>query len=195
MTTFNILLLAATYGFVVVILVVILLASTIRPIFRVVAALLAGGLMLTGYWSAGELRGWASDAALPELFQLHWFRIAKPNTLTEDPGHIYLWLEALDDHNYPSGFPRAYQVPYDDVLVQKLTAAQTQLAQGESVAGRISDEKPAADTPARLSEKIAAEVRVGQQGNGGSSGQRVQYLDFGTLTFEALPTPVTPAKP
>ncbi|MHA6728826.1 hypothetical protein [Devosia sp. A369] len=194
MTTFNILLLAATYGFVVVILVVILLASTVRPASRITAALLASALMLTGYWSAGELRGWASDAALPRLFQLHWFRIVEPNMLTEYPGQIYLWLEALDEHNYPSGFPRAYEVPYDEALVHKLTTAQTQLAQGEDVAGRISDEDPAADTPTRLAKKIAAETRIGQQGEGGSTGQRVQALDFGNLTFGRLPAPVTPPK-
>ena len=56
-----------------------------------------------------------------------------------DPGSIYLWVEALDDDNRPSGVPRAYRLPYSDQLAEKTDRATSEIAAGRPQGGRAAD--------------------------------------------------------
>ena len=69
------------------------------------------------------LLGWASVDRLPAAFKLLQARIVEPHSLEGDPGSIYLWVEALDEDNRPSGVPRAYRIPYSDALAEKTDKA------------------------------------------------------------------------
>jgi hypothetical protein len=66
-------------------------------------------------------------------------RIVEPHSLEGDPGSIYLWVEALDDGNRPSGVPRAYRIPYSDQLADKTDKAQSEIAAGHPQGGRAAD--------------------------------------------------------
>jgi hypothetical protein len=192
--TSTILLLALAYAFVLTVLVIALTLRRIAPWFRIGAALLAVGLFGLTYSQIGELRGLPSDGAPPPFFQLHWARVVEPNIVGQEPGHIFLWLEALDADNYPSGEPRAYVVPYSPDLVRQVEEAMGQIRDGEEVAGEIpTGDEGEEDTGERLA--IQVDSRQGENtADGGGVGQRMTGLDFGGMEFVPLPAPVTPVK-
>jgi len=69
------------------------------------------------------LLGWASVDRLPVTFKLLHSRTVEPHSLEGDSGSIYLWVEALDEGNRPSGVPRAYRLPYSGSLAEKTDKA------------------------------------------------------------------------
>ncbi len=85
------------------------------------------------------LLGWASVDRLPPSFKLLQARIVDPHTVDADPGSVYLWVEALDEDNRPSGVPRAYRLPYNDALAEKTQHASDQIAAGHPQGGRAAD--------------------------------------------------------
>ena len=89
--------------------------------------------------AARGLLGWASVDRLPPSFKLLQARIVEPHSLEGDPGAVYLWVEALDDDNRPSGVPRAYRIPYSDKLADKTDKAQSEIAAGHPQGGRAAD--------------------------------------------------------
>ena len=66
-------------------------------------------------------------------------RIVEPHSLEGDPGSIYLWVEALDQDNRPSGIPRAYRIPYSEQLAQRTDKAASDIAAGRPQGGRAAD--------------------------------------------------------
>jgi hypothetical protein len=85
------------------------------------------------------LLGWASVDRLPPSFKLLQARIVDPHTVDGDPGSVYLWVEALDEDNRPSGVPRAFRLPYNDALAEKTQHASDQIAAGHPQGGRAAD--------------------------------------------------------
>ena len=85
------------------------------------------------------LLGWASVDRLPPSFKLLQARIVDPHTVDGDPGSVYLWVEALDEDNRPSGVPRAHRLPYSDALAEKTQHASDQIAAGHPQGGRAAD--------------------------------------------------------
>jgi hypothetical protein len=66
-------------------------------------------------------------------------RIVEPHSLEGDPGSIYLWVEALDEGNRPSGVPRAYRLPYSGKLAERTDQAASEIAAGRPQGGRAAD--------------------------------------------------------
>ena len=85
------------------------------------------------------LLGWASVDRLPPSFKVLQARIVDPHTVDGDSGSVYLWVEALDEDNRPSGIPRAYRLPYSDALAEKTQHAADQIAAGHPQGGRAAD--------------------------------------------------------
>jgi len=71
--------------------------------------------------------GWASVDRLPVTFKLLHSRTVEPHSLEGDSGSIYLWVEALDEGNRPSGVPRAYRLPYSGSLAEKTDKAASEI--------------------------------------------------------------------
>lgn len=129
-------------------------------------------------------------------FKLHWARVVEPNVLMKEKGHIFLWIEELDEKNYPSGLPRAYALAYDPELVKEVEVAMGKIQDGEEVAGTITDEVTAeaeGDTAESLAEQIKEGARPAGP-NSGSVGERFFDFDASMLTFGEAPAPVTPEK-
>jgi len=190
MTTI-ILALSIGYVFVLIILVLILITTSIPVVVRAGATALVLPLIFAVYWATGELRGFPTDSPLPDHFQMHWARIVEPDKITGDPGAIFLWIEELDDQNYPAGVPRAYRLPYSRELAEMVRAGNAQIAHGQPIAGEVVEEAPADDT----SERLAEEIAVGEQRRSDVTvGERIYAPDLGSLRFSDLPAPVTPEK-
>ena len=95
----------------------------------------------------GELRGLPSDGPIPAAFKLLWARVVEPNALPGEKGHVFLWLEELDADNYPSGIPRAYQLPHDPDLVRKTEAALVKIGRGKRCRARFPRCRPPMRAP------------------------------------------------
>jgi hypothetical protein len=91
------------------------------------------------FFATRGLLGWSSTDPLPAKFRLLGARIVEPHSLEGDPGAIHLWVEAVDNDNYPSGVPRAYRVPYNAHLAEKTEAAVRASANGVPQGGRTAD--------------------------------------------------------
>lgn len=191
MTT-TVVLLALAYGLLAIMLLLIVLSSGINLVVRALATIATLAFMFTTYFTVGELRGWPSDTGLPASFQLLWGRVVEPAPLTQEKGHIFLWAEELDEDNYPSGWPRAYMLPYSSELAELVNGAVEQIEAGETVAGTLTKERALPDTADRMASEMERELS-GKPSND-TFGERYVPFDFGDLNFDALPEPVTPEK-
>lgn len=182
--------LSVAYAAVALLLGLVVLSARIPVLVRVLSTFSVVGLAFFTYWGTSEIRGLPSDTYPPNLFQMHWARIVEPNKMTDEPGSIFLWLEELDEDNYPSGLPRAYRLPFTPELADAVQAALAAIAGGEEVAGEI--EEDAADL--ETSERLALEITTDGGSNNSTVGERVIPVDFGDISFSPLPAPETPEK-
>ena len=94
---------------------------------------------VVSFFATRGLLGWSSTDPLPPKFKLLHARIVEPHSLDGDPGAIHLWVEAIDDDNFPSGVPRAYRLPYNAHLAERAEAAIQASADGKPQGGRTAD--------------------------------------------------------
>ncbi len=92
--------------------------------------------------SINGLMGWPTAQHLPPRFSLVSSRIVEPDGRTNNPGHIYLWLDTINEYNVPSGMPRSYEIAYSKGLARKVNGAQEKHDQGIEVMGVLSDREP-----------------------------------------------------
>jgi len=194
-TTLTILTLAGALALIAAMLAVLLVAARLPIALKIGATILTALLVPLTFQAVSELRGLPTDAPPPKAFKLHWARVLEPNPLRRDPGRVFLWLEELDEMNFPLGTPRAYALPYDPNLVRKVEAAMGKIAKGEEVAGTISDEPTQEMSPAEeLAEEVSEEgERVGGPQNG-APGSRFFGFEASEIVFSEAAAPITPAK-
>jgi hypothetical protein len=137
-----ILVLSIAYAMIGALLLVILVYARLPWPAKAVFVAVTSAFYIASFLGTRGLLGWASIDRLPATFKLLQARIVEPHTLTGDPGAIYLWVEALDDGNRPSGVPRAYRLPFTASLAEKTDKARAALAEGRPQAGRAFDTSP-----------------------------------------------------
>ena len=106
---------------------------------KAASIVLTSAFYAVSFFATRGLLGWSSTDPLPPKFKLLGARIVEPHSLEGDPGAIHLWVEALDDDNFPSGVPRAYRLPYDARLAERTEAAVRASADGKPQGGRTAD--------------------------------------------------------
>ena len=104
-------------------------------------------ILSIGIWnSVNDLKGWPSDQALPQKFQVYWIIIEEPNPRQDDPGAIYVWAKDLDPqpggwwifHSMDeSGEPRAHRLPYSEQLKKQSRQILKGLKAGGSFKGTM----------------------------------------------------------
>jgi hypothetical protein len=127
------------YALIGALLLVVLVYGRLAWPLKALAVVVTSAFYIVSFMGARSLLGWASVDRLPASFKLLQARIVDPHTVQGDPGSIYLWVEALDDDNRPSGVPRAYRLPYSDRLAEKTHEAAKQVAAGRPQGGRAAD--------------------------------------------------------
>jgi len=183
--------LSVAYAVLALLLGVVVLSTRIPIAVKIISTGSVVALIFVTYWGIAEIRGLPSDTSPPKLFRLHWARVVEPNKVSDVPGSIFLWIEELDEHNYPSGLPRAYRLPFSRDLADAIQSALAAISDGEEVAGQIEEDVAELET----SERLALEISTEEEGNANSSmGERVIAVDFGDISFRALPAPETPEK-
>lgn len=194
--THTILTLTAAYALVASLLSYLLLMSRLHWVFKGLATLSTVALIPLTFIGVGELRGLPSDGDLPDSFRMLWAQVIEPNPRQGEKGHVFLWLQTLDDDNYPVGLPRAYQLPYSETLKVKVNEAMGMIAKGEAIQGTVDARKALPEaTSESLAEEIAAELTEGRPGGSSAVGERILNFEPGMLIFATEAAPVTPAKP
>lgn len=134
-----ILTLSIGYALVGALLLVVLVYARLPWSAKAVAVVVTSAFYVVSFVGVRGLLGWASVDRLPVTFKLLQARIVEPHSLEGDPGSIYLWVEALDEDNRPSGVPRAYRIPYSGSLAEKTDKAAGEIAAGRPQGGRAAD--------------------------------------------------------
>ena len=130
--------LSISYALIGALLLVVLVYARLPWPARAVAVIVTSAFYIVSFNGTRGLLGWASTDRLPAAFKLLQARIVEPHSLEGDPGSIYLWVEALDEGNRPSGVPRAYRLPYSETLAEKTHEAASQIAAGNPQGGRAA---------------------------------------------------------
>jgi len=132
--------LAVSYALIGALLLAVLTYAPLPWKTKAVAVIVISGFYLVSFGAMRGLLGWASTDSLPASFKLLQTRIVEPHSLEGDPGSIYLWVEALDEDNRPSGIPRAYRLRYSEKLAEMVEHAADQLRRGNpQQGGRAAD--------------------------------------------------------
>jgi hypothetical protein len=131
--------LSISYAMIGALLLVVLVYARLPWPAKALFVALTSAFYIASFLGTRGLLGWASIDRLPATFKLLQVRIVEPHSLEGDPGSIYLWVEALDEDNRPSGAPRAYRLPYTDLLAEKADKAASEIAAGHPEGGRAAD--------------------------------------------------------
>ena len=131
--------LSLSYAVVGALLLVMLVYARVPWSAKALAVVVTSAFYVVSFIGVRGLLGWASVDKLPVIFKLLQSRIVEPHSLEGDSGSIYLWVEALDEANIPSGVPRAYRIPYSDSLADKTDKAAGEIAAGRPQGGRAAD--------------------------------------------------------
>jgi hypothetical protein len=131
--------LSIAYAMIGALLLVVLVYARLPWPAKAAFVVVTSAFYVASFFGTRGLLGWASVDRLPPTFKLLQVRIVEPHTLEGDPGSIYLWVEALDEGNRPSGVPRAYRLPYTESLAEKADKAASEIAAGHPEGGRAAD--------------------------------------------------------
>ena len=131
--------LSVGYALIGALLLLVLVYARLPWSAKAVAVVVTSAFYVVSFVGMRGLLGWASVDKLPPSFKLLQARIVDPHTVEGDPGSVYLWVEALDEDNRPSGVPRAYRLPYSDKLADKTHTAENEIAAGHPQGDRAAD--------------------------------------------------------
>jgi hypothetical protein len=134
-----ILTLSISYALIGALLLLVLMYTRLPWPAKAAFVVLTSAFYIASFFGTRGLLGWASVDRLPAAFKLLQARIVEPHSLEGDPGSIYLWVEALDEDNRPSGVPRAYRLPYAESLAEKTDKAASEMGAGHPPGGRAAD--------------------------------------------------------
>ena len=165
----DIILLSIAYALLGVLLLVVCVFAKVPWPVKAGLIVLTSAFYVVSFFATRGLLGWSSTDPLPPKFKLLGARIVEPHSLEGDPGAIHLWVEALDDDNFPTGVPRAYRLPYDGRLADKTEAAIRASADGKPQGGRTADfgngqggrrRRPRARSRPQPSRQLAAAIHL-----------------------------------
>jgi len=137
--TLTILAIAAAYVVIAVLLLAMGLTSRFVWWIKAAAIIVTSAFFVEAFFATKGLLGWPGSGRLPARFQLLWTRVVEPDAKTGDHGAIFLWVEAVDGNNVPSGIPRAYQLPYSRPLADRSIKARDEIMSGNPQEGDADD--------------------------------------------------------
>ena len=175
-----------------VVIAILLLSMNIAPRWawwvKATAIVVTSAFFVVTYYSLIDMMGWPVTSRLPPKFQLHWAKVVEPDKLLNQPGAVYMWIEALDDNNIPYGIPRAYKLPYTAPLDNGLKDALDMIAAGQDVGGTAQQFDEVEQRP-RDQQREAGQQARADTGYTDPNELRVndQILRFGQLEEVKLP--------
>ena len=173
-----------TLGYVVVagMLLTASLPSKFSFFFKITGVLVVTGLYFATYLGHRSLAGWPIDEELPKNFRLVWVSIEEPEKKDGVDGEIFFWIRELDDNDNVVSKPRAYIMPFDIALAERVQEAQEKIQEGETVNGYVKESEVEADENSEDSSQI---------GRSRVSGLSNAFMD---IEFKEIEIPALPAK-
>jgi len=190
-----------------VLLAILLLSLNIASLWR--WWIKAGAIVLTAlcfvgtYFAITGLIGWPSVQAVPDRFSLLAAKIVEPDKANGADGHLYLWVEEIDEANLAISPPRGHEVAYSVSLAKALAVAQQRLAEGQEVLGEMLEEEPEGEkveetgtTPEQGDNPRGEEEAelAGGSGDRGAGGDGYLLDISNALRLSAMPAAVLPDK-
>jgi len=130
---------SAAYVVMGVLLLSVGLTSPIRWWVKAAAIMVISLFFIEVFFATKGLLGWPGTGRLPARFQLLWTRVVEPDPKSHDTGSIFLWVEAVDENNVPTGTPRSYRLPYSKPLAEKSLKARDEIMSGNPQEGTADD--------------------------------------------------------
>jgi hypothetical protein len=176
--------LAIAYAVIGALLLYLLVATRRSVSFKIFAVVLISSLYVGTYLGLKELQGWPVNEELPERFRLHWAMINEPDKAQNAQGTIYLWIQTSAPNGKLIDEPRAYHLPYDLKMAEKVEKALRQIGEGRPVGGQIARAQPALETQeASTKRKLELELDPANA----AVSQRDAGLQFAPLPRAGLP--------
>ncbi|CAN5423740.1 hypothetical protein BH11PSE4_BH11PSE4_09910 [soil metagenome] len=183
------------YALLGVLLLLALTRARLPWLVKVGAVVLTSAFYVLVYFRTQGLLGWSALQPLPPRFQLLWARSVEPNLAQGEPGAVHLWVEELDDANFPSGVPRAYRRPYSSALARKVEAARAEIASGRPQGGRA--QQFGTGEGGHVDGSVAA-LKNAEAGGDPASGEALDSAFMGgdsqSIAFAPLPVRSLPPK-
>ena len=130
--------LAIAYAVMGALLLYLLMATRRSVSFKTFIVVLVSGLYVSTYLGLKELQGWPVNEALPDRFRLHWAMINEPDKAQHAQGAIYLWIQPSAPNGKLTHEPRAYHLPYEQTMAEKVQNALRQIDEGQTVDGQVT---------------------------------------------------------
>jgi len=178
-----------------VVLAVLLLAMGLNA--RIAWWVKAGAIVVTSaffveaFFATTSLLGWPGAGPLPPKFQLLWTRVVEPDAKLGERGAVYLWVEAVDANNVPSGVPRSFRLPYSRPLADRSIKARDEIMSGHPQEGTAED--LAADQ-SQSEAKAAETLPEGDRSEPGTAKiemtqalRQAQHVEFRRMGSPLLP--------
>jgi hypothetical protein len=190
-------LLAISAAYVVLSLVVLSMGLTSRFAWWVKAGtiVVSSGFFVEVFFASKGLLGWPASGALPPKFQLLWTRVVEPDVKAGNRGAIYLWVEAVDGNNVPSGLPRSYQLPYSVKLADRTLKARDEIMAGNPQEGLAEDVAEGDPSSADASAKPNQQADGGITSTGGKVELEGPIDQVPRVEFRPMSNPLLPPKP
>ena len=145
-------LLALSYAFATFLLLLIVTRARLSIKTRAITVVLGAAFYITHFLSLNGLGGWPAALTLPQEFELHAFTIVEPNSIQNEAGHIYVWIQETGDAE-----PRAYSLPYRSSVHDQLTASEKRRQEGFQQKGQAdgSGTVKISNASRRLPQKVS----------------------------------------
>ena len=177
--------LSLAYALIVALLLNLGLASRWGLAVKLGAVVVASGFYIIAFEGHKQLMGWATSAAMPEQFRLHWITMEEPDKASRSPGSIFFWISELDAAGLVASEPRAHRLPWDEATAQAAEEALAALNEGEPLNGFLSRGAiTAEDGPNGQGRNAAAPPNPS-----GNDGHQPSF------EFRRVPPPTLPPKP
>ncbi len=147
--TLTILLLAGAYALLAAFLLLILISARMPIALKALATLAAAALVPWTYHGIGELRGLPTDSEPPAHFKLHWARVVEPNLLMKEKGHVFLWIEELDDQNSTRWVAHRIDMPRVATMLRRLRTSASRAVASRPADGSSKSRRRGCDNSAR----------------------------------------------
>ena len=121
--------LALAYAVVLAILVSLWLRGRHAIWMKAAVSTLVFFFCVASYQGWRHVAGWPAAELMPERFLLLSSWVREPDPKTNSAGGIDLWVVTVTDDG-PAQHPRAYELPYDTELHQRIEAAERRMGQG-----------------------------------------------------------------
>jgi len=129
------LLLTVAYALVAALVLNIWIVSRWHSGLKILLVLLISVFYIVTYIGIRDLRGWPTDQPPPPTFRLLSANIVEPDKRNNKEGHIYLWLQPLDDKQTLLFEPRAHRLPYSIKMAERVQKAMEKTERGATVNG------------------------------------------------------------